>query len=71
MIDPGDVEDDFAYLEVKLGAASVRIGYVIVHKIILIQGAEINGEWVDIESFSQGVYHEWRRDIERELEKAE
>ena len=63
-------DDEFEYLTLPLGDASVDVGYLVAYRMVLVQGVQLADGWVDIDSFSAGVRETWTRAIERELARA-
>jgi len=60
-------EDEVMSFELKLGEATVEVEYIIFCGGVFVQGATVNGEWVDVDFFSQDVRRSWRMQIETKL----
>ena len=64
-------DEDYQHITLKLGCAEVDVEYVMIAGCPLVQGATINGEFVDVDCFAKSVGAGWRRDIERVLHVGE
>lgn len=61
------MDDEHQSITLTLGEAEVDVEYLMVSGSVMVQGAVVNDEWVDVDCFAQRVGAAWRRDIERSL----
>lgn len=62
-----NASDDFDHFPAKLGEIEVDVLYWIGGGEVVIQGFEVEGNYVDRDSLHQRVIDGWQRDIERRL----
>lgn len=60
-------EDGIRYVSLNLGCTTAEVGFVLLDGQVIVQGATVNGGWVDIDAFSDRTKKTWIQDIEREL----
>lgn len=61
------IEQDDEYLSapLKLGEATVDVEYIMVAGCVMVQGATVHDEWVDVDCFATSIGARWRREIEK------
>lgn len=60
-------DDGYETLTLELGQAEVDVQYLWANGQILVQGCNINDEWVDADCFSTMVRAAWLKAIERSV----